>query len=604
MRPLTPPSPMFQWRRRLTPILVVLLVAACDSSVVPSASPGLPSASPQPSPSVAASALPTEQASPDASPEASSPPDGNAGDLVQGALAVTVSDRLRVRSQPRVADDSIKYEPVLPVGTELQVLEGPVQDSGYTWVRVAPVGMTLDAGVSDGWVAIADHDGTPWVAASEAPLAGLTVAQSSVGREPVNVADAKETAAGMNAFGLAMYKRLLADSGGGKGVVMSPTSIASALAMARAGATGRTASQMDDVLRANGWSDLASGMGSLEQILNGYNATWEDSEGTPHALSLNMVNRAFGQDGWAIKPSFLDRIASAFGAGVALVDYIADPDGARDTINAWVARQTHDRIKQLLGPSDITSATRLALVNAIYMKANWANEFDPSQTVKRPFATTVGTTTRVPMMRMAGGQNVALAGGNGWKATELPYAGANGSPLEMTLILPDDLSSFEAGLTVDKLDSIQAEIAKQQKRIAKIIPQDDGDMNCPAFAYDVNLSLPKFGIDTRTGLVPILKAMGMRDAVDANQANFSGITGGRDMFIGKVIHQANIDVDETGTEAAAATAVVGDTTGGCGSPFALQHKKLSFDRPFMFLIRDTKTGAILFMGRVMDPTKR
>ena len=189
------------------------------------------------------------------------------------------------------------------------------------------------------------------------------------------------------------------------------------------------------------------------------------------------------------------------------------------------------------------------------MKANWANEFDPDRTVNRPFATSIDTTTKVPTMRMAGEQNIALAQGPGWKATELKYAGANGSPLSMTLILPDDLGRFEAGLSAAKLDAIQQAIAHEQKRIEKIIPQDDGDMNCPAFAYDVNLSLPKFGLDTRTGLVPILKAMGMRDAVNSNKADFSGITGGRDMFIANVIHQANIDVDETGTEAAAATAV-------------------------------------------------
>ncbi len=317
-----------------------------------------------------------------------------------------------------------------------------------------------------------------------------------------------------------------------------------------------------------------------------------------------MVNRAFGQDGWTITPSFLDRIGGAFGAGLALVDYIADPDAARDTINAWVARQTHDRIKKLLGPTDVTTATRLALVNAIYMKANWQNEFDPERTVNRPFTTAGGTSASVPTMRMAGGQDIALAQGAGWQATELPYAGANGSPLSMTLILPDDLDAFEAGLSVNKLDAIQADIATEQKRIGKSIPQDDGDLNCPAFAYDVNLSLPKFGVDTRAALVPILKAMGMRDAVNADLADFSGITGGRDMFIANVIHQANIDVDETGTEAAAATAVLGDTTGGCGAPFPLKHKTLRFDRPFMFLIRDAKTGAILFMGRVTDPSQR
>jgi serpin B len=583
---------------RATALAVLFVVAACDTSVVPSASPSA-AASPIPSPSS------TPASSPDASQLPSEPPTSGApaGDVVPGALAVTVSDRLRVRSRPEVSDASVRYAPLLPAGTQLEVLEGPVEGSGYLWVRVAPVDVNLDGGVDDGWVAIADHDGTPWVEASAAPLA-INVVQASVEREAPDRADAKRAAGEVNAFGLALYQRLADGTNAKDGIVMSPTSVALALAMARAGAEGRTATQMDEVLHAHGWNDLGAGVGSLEQILNGYNATWTDAEGTQHALSLNVVNRAFGQDGWTIKPSFLERIGRAFGAPLALVDYIADPDGARDTINAWVARQTRDRIKQLLGPADVTSSTRLALVNAIYLKANWLHEFDPDRTVRRPFTTSSDTSKRVPTMRMDGGQNVVLARGAGWRATELPYLGEDDAPLAMTLILPDDLGRFEAGLSVDKLNAIQSAIASERKTIRKLIPQDDGDLNCPAFAYDVDLSLPKFGVDTRTGLESILKALGMRDAVDARRADFSGITGGRDMYIAKVIHQANIDVDEIGTEAAAATAVLGDTTGGCGQPFALKHKTLAFNRPFLFLIRDTRTGAILFMGRVTDPTAR
>jgi serpin B len=590
---------------RVTALAVLLVAAACDSSIVPSASPSSPAASP----SAVSSPAPTEPvSSPEATAQVEPSPGVDAGDFVPGALAVTVSDRLRVRSQPRVADDSIRYQPVLPVGTELEVIGGPVEASGYTWVHVAPVGVTLDDGATDGWVAIADHDGTPWVEASAAPLAGLAVAQSSVERAPVIVADAKRTAAGVNAFGVDLYRRLLKDPDAdldGKGVSMSPMSIAAALAMARAGAEGATASQMDDMLRTNGWNDLGSGVGSLQQILNGYNATWTDYERATHSLSLNVVNRAFGQDGWSIQEPFLDRIARVFGAGLGLVDFANDTDAARDTINAWVARQTADRIKKLLSPSDVSANTRLVLVNAIYLKANWLNEFDEDLTAKRTFTLPDGDAVQVPTMRMAGGQNIALAEGAGWQATELTYVGADRStPLAMTLILPDDLASFEDSLAAGRLNTIQAEIASEQKRIAKITNPDDGDMNCPRFAYDVELFLPKFGVDTRAGLVPILKAMGMRNATDPERADFSGITGARDLFIAMVIHQANIDVDEKGTEAAAATAVGMDTTGGCGPPAAFKHKELRLDRPFMYLIRDTKTGAILFMGRVLDPTKR
>ena len=241
-----------------------------------------------------------------------------------------MSDRLRVRSKPQVDAASIKYQPVLPVGTQLQVLDGPVAGSGYQWVRVAPVGVTLDGGVADGWVAIADHDGTPWIGLSEAPLAGLNVAEASVKLQSPSLADARRAASELNAFGISLYKRMLADPQadlGGKGVAMSPTSIAMALAMARAGADGSTASQIDRVLRANGWNDLGSGLGSLQQILNGHNATWKDDEGTSHSLSLNVVNRAFGQDGWPIEQAYLQRIGRAFGAGLGLVDYMRDSSG-------------------------------------------------------------------------------------------------------------------------------------------------------------------------------------------------------------------------------------------------------------------------------------
>ena len=606
MRPMTPSDRRSPRSLRATALIAALLVvAACDSSVAPSPSPAAPaSAAPSLTVQASPSTTPSEQPSPASSPDASAQPQG---DLAPGALAVTVSDRLRVRSKPEVDAASVKYQPVLPVGTQLQVLDGPVAGSGYQWVRVAPVGVTLDGGVADGWVAIADHDGTPWIELSEAPLAGLNVAEASVKLQAPSLADARRAASELNAFGISLYKRMLADPQadlGGKGVAMSPTSIAMALAMARAGADGSTASQMDRVLRANGWNDLGSGLGSLQQILNGHNATWKDDEGTSHSLSLNVVNRAFGQDGWPIEQAYLQRIGRAFGAGLGLVDYMRDSSAARDLINGWVARQTANRIPKLLSPTDVTEATRLVLVNAIYLKANWQHEFSEDGTHNRPF-TTQGGTVRVPTMYLLGEQDVPLATGEGWQATELRYSGADGSaPLAMTLIRPDNLAAFQRGLSPALLDLVQAELSRETKRQAKITPADDGDMHCPQYAYNVRLFLPKFGIDTRAQLGKTLAAMGMPNAFDPERADFSGITTSDRLFIAKVIHQANIDVDEKGTEAAAATAVIGDTTGGCGPAAPLKTRTLRMDKPFMYLIRDVRTGAILFMGRVLDPTKR
>ena len=173
----------------------------------------------------------------------------------------------------------------------------------------------------------------------------------------MNVADARRTAADLNAFGLDLYKRLLADPQAeltGKGAVMSPASIAIALAMARAGARGATATQMDRVLRDSGWNDLGAGLGSLQQILAGHNGTWKDDEGTSHSLSLNVANRAFGQDGWPIEQAYLQRIGRRSAPASASSTTCRTPTRPATTINGWVARQTTDRIKQLLGPTDVT----------------------------------------------------------------------------------------------------------------------------------------------------------------------------------------------------------------------------------------------------------
>jgi serpin B len=199
---------------------------------------------------------------------------------------------------------------------------------------------------------------------------------------------------------------------------------------------------------------------------------------------------------------------------------------------------------------------------------------------------------------------IPLASGKGWKATELEYRTPDGEPgLTMTLILPDDLGAFERSLTPAKVAAIDRDLATERGRLDRITPNPDRwGMDCGAIPYAVNLFLPRFGIDTRGNVLPALVAAGMRAPV-SDVADFSGISDAG-LTIGAVIHQANIDVDEKGTEAAAATAVVMDTTGGCGGPVPETVKTLRLNRPFMFLLRDTQTGAILFMGRVADPLVR
>ena len=604
-------------RRPLAALLTVLLVAsaACGESVPP-ASPGgtgIPVAPVAPSNQIPSLAPGTPRpAEPSATAGTATPHAADATILVPGALAETVTGDLRVRSEPRVADDSLEYVPLLDEGTQLVVTGGPVDASGYTWIRVAPTGVTLRSGsgrwavdVDQGWVAIADHDGTPWVGPASDPTPGLELASATVTRPAPVSTTARAAADAQNAFGLDLYRRMIRDPSLGlddRSVVMSPTSVMMALSMARAGARGDTAAELDQVLGLDGWTRYATGLGSLDQVLRSRDATWSQWQGAePSLLALRMANQAFAQEGYALEPAYLERVAGTFGAPLALVDYAGDPQAALDAINGWVSRQTLGRIPKLLSPSDINELTRLVLVNAIYLKARWATPFSEGLTRDLPFTTLTGARTAVPTMRMLRA-SLPVASGDGWLATELRYASPPGEPgLSMILILPDDLARFERGLDAGVVDQISAGLAREWRRLDKVSPVPGSD--CNTVAYATNLYLPRFGIDTRGNLVPSLQGMGMSTAATTG-ADFSGMTGHPDLHIGVVIHQANIDVDEEGTEAAAATAVVMDRTAGCGQPQPREIRTLRLNRPFLFLLRDQQTGAVLFMGRVADPTAR
>ena len=590
-------------RDRAHPLLVVFLavvalVAGCGETGPPSPSVG-PNASGNPP----ASAALTPSATATVTPAPTVAPTPTPAVLAPGSIAVTVVDRLPLLSTPQAGPDSAVYQPYLPTGTNLEVVEGPVLDSGYRWYHVKPTSFVLAGGATEGWVAEAALDGTAWLALAEKPLV-VPAAKSGVARAKASPAKAAPVASSINAFGLDLYRLLRADPALGN-LVYSPTSIAFALAMARAGAKGETAAQMDAVLHANGWEALGSGLNALDQALGSRNGKWEDDEGAPHALSLRIANAAFGQQGLAIEPDFLDAIAAAFGAGVNLVDFLADPAAARKTINDWVSRQTELRIKELLGEPDVTRATRLVLVNAVYLKGNWLVEFGDTQ--DRPFKRADGSRIQVPTMSLSGEQAIPYATGPGWKATQLPIMGPDGStPLAMTLILPDDMAAFEGQLTSSRLGGVTSKLNAQLELLGRVKysgQQDEAD--CGTYAYSLNMFMPRFGIDTRADLVAPLKALGMRLAFDPGTADFSGIATPQEvpLYVSGVIHQANIDVDEKGVEAAAATAVV-VSTGGCTGPGPAKEITLRLDRPFLFVLRDVQTGAILFIGRVLDPSTR
>jgi serpin B len=490
------------------------------------------------------------------------------------------------------------YSPTLASGTKLVITGGPVVASGYTWIEVGLASTTLNGGVDGGWVAVADHDGTPWVAVDESAVTGFQTVAATSSQVAGTLSAARQEAAEANAFGLDLYRKI---DGGSRGLVFSPTSIVDALAMARAGAGGATATQMDAVLHASGWGQLSLGIASLDQQLTSRDGTWTDPNGDVHALSLHLANTVFAQDGFPIQSTYLSRMGKTFGAGIQLVDFVANTQGAIDAINGWVRTQTLGKIPVIVGPTQITPATRLALANAIYLKANWAREFDASMTANKAFTLFDGKTVSVPMMRQYGEQEIPLATGNGWRATELYYRGASGNALSMTLILPDSLKSFEKTLSPSLLATVDARLKASSAEQQKVVYQ--GQESCGTYPYAVELRLPKFGIDSTDELASVLGAMGMIDAITAGTADFKGINPDAKLYIGDVIHKATIDVDEKGTTAAAATVISMDT-GGCTGPGAAKTIALTFNHPFLFYIRDVKTGAILFIGRVTDPSQR
>jgi serpin B len=527
---------------------------------------------------------------------------------------------------PAISDAEL-YDPATGAWTATTPLPGPRERASAVTLTDGSVllvggdtGYTLSSeGVAVPWCPGAPTAAIRYVPANLASFPEPTprpipvdLAISDVPRAAASPTAAKKAATAVNAFGFDLYRRMLTDGTlkPTEGAVISPTSVALALAMARAGAKGETAAEMDAVLDTSGWDELGPGLNALTQALASRDAMWSDEQGRPHELKLRIANAAFAQRDMQIEQAYLDAIASAFGAGLRLLDYAADPEAARLLINAWVKRQTAGRIPELIPSGVIQRLTRLVLVNAIYLKANWEMEFgreySGETTEPRPFRRLDGSSVTVPTMSLLGEQTVPYASGSGWKATELRYLGANGTtPLAMTLILPSNLASFERSLTAARLAEVTTKLDRQRRYLGRVTySADHAEGDCGTYAYSLNLFMPRFGIDRNVSLAAPIEALGMPLAFDVERADFTGIATLPDgLYISDVIHQANIDVDEKGTEAAAATAVI-LSTGGCTGASPAKLVTLRLDRPFFFVLRDVETGAILFMGRVTDPSVR
>ena len=378
-------------------------------------------------------------------------------------------------------------------------------------------------------------------------------------------ADIKRLVSGNNAFAVALYQALRSKQGN---LFFSPYSISAALAMTYAGARGETEKQMAQALHLElSQADLHPSFKALAEELakRGQGAKGKDEKG----FRLNVVNALWGQEGYEFLPAFLSLLAADYGAGMERVDYSL-PEEARAKINNWVSDQTEKRIQDLIPSGALNTLTRLVLTNAIYFNAAWATQFEPSATQDGTFTLLDGSQVTVPMMRQTG--SFLYAKDSGLLAVELPY---DGYELSMVILLPEagKFEGTEASLNGAQLEALLAGLSPQQ----------------------VALTMPKFEFTSDFSLRETLSDMGMPVAFSPD-ADLTGMASQRELFLSDVFHKAFVSVDENGTEAAAATAVV---VGLTSMPAELVEVKV--DRPFLFLIRDRKTGAILFLGRVVNP---
>lgn len=390
--------------------------------------------------------------------------------------------------------------------------------------------------------------------------------QPRVDNPQVSQQDLAALSSGNAAFAFDLYRTLRGQEGN---LFFSPYSISVALAMTYAGAVGDTASQMASAMHFDLAPDgLHPAFNAVSQALAAQPEQAPD--GTPFELSI--ANSLWGQQDFGFQPAFLDLLAQNYGAGLRLVDFAADPEAARLAINDWVSDETRDKIRDLIPAGVLDALTRLVLANAIYFKASWLYPFAEEETASEPFYRLDGSAVDVPMMSQS--ESFGYGQGDGYAAIQLPYQGAE---VSMLLILPDEgqFEAIESQLDASMIDTILGELSYGQ----------------------VELSLPRWTNETSFELNTALQSLGMVDAFDGDRADFSGMTGARDLFIGAVLHKAFVAVDEVGTEAAAATVVVMKLTSApIGEPFVFRA-----DRPFLYLIHDGQTGSVLFLGRVLNP---
>ncbi len=404
-----------------------------------------------------------------------------------------------------------------------------------------------------------------------APVAGTAQVQSVVD--------------GNTRFALDLYSQLATNSGN---LFFSPYSISTSLAMLYAGASGNTELQMSQVLGfGTNQQEFASLFGQLQAELRTDQAT--------NAIELNIANALWLQEGFPFLPAFLQTATNQYQANLGQADFLTQATEVTDEINNWVAQETQNKIQNILAPGAINASTRLVLANAIYFLGAWTTSFEETNTSTQPFYLSSTTLVQVPLMHQP---LIALKDGrpvlfdymqsypigstplssNDFQAIELPY-GSN--QLSMVILLPSQINGLgrlEQQLSPAFLSDVLRQMRSQQ----------------------VQIFLPKFTLESSVNLRNTLAAMGMSDAFAPFVADFSGIDGRQDLFVSFVLHKAWGQVNEAGTQAAAAT-VIG-VVGTTATNFPPVPPVFRADHPFLFLIRDTQTGSVLFLGRLTNPS--
>ena len=381
---------------------------------------------------------------------------------------------------------------------------------------------------------------------------------ADVPRAPAEPVETRSLSDGLNRFGLDFH-RLLAARSPGENVVFSPLSMGIAFGMADAGARGETATQIEDVFHLPGsGEELHAAFNALDQALANVGKS-----------TLRLANRMYPATGYELVPQFVRTVAASYGAPLERLDFAADPEAARGRINGWVAERTEKRIPELMPSGSITPNTVLVLVNALYLEAKWLQPFGKYPTETAPFTRLDGSRVDVPLMR-----NAELAtryvDAEGYQAVELPYGDGE---LSMLVVVPkeDGFADDESRFDAERLAALDAAMG-------------DGI---------VDLFLPRWSASFDVDLVETLPELGLE--LPFRGGDFTGISP-RNPFIGAGVHAADIEVDEQGTVAAAATGI-GFAESGPPTPDAV----IRADRPFLYLIRHVETGAVLFLGRVVDP---